>query len=78
MKTLIGKIISLKMSKTAAVLVEGHKTHPLYHKKYRADKKYHADTNKLELKDGDKVKIEECRPISKTKTWKVVENYGTT
>lgn len=75
MKTLIGKIISLKMLKTVVVLVEGYKMHRLYHKKYRADKKYHADTNNLELKEGDKVKIEECRPISKTKTWKVVEKF---
>lgn len=69
----VGKVISDKMEKTVTVLVEKVKTHPLYKKRYKVHKKYHAHDEKKECRVGDRVLIEECRPISKTKKWKVVK-----
>lgn len=72
MKPLIGVVTSTKMNKTATVLVERVKVHPLYKKRFRVKKKYHAH-DELGVKDGDRVKIKECRPISKTKSWRIIE-----
>lgn len=72
MKTFIGEVVSTKMDKTAVVVVETKKAHPLYKKRVKKTKKYHAH-NELEVKEGDRVLIVETRPISKTKKWKIVE-----
>ena len=72
MKTLMGIVIKTKMNKTATVLVKRVKVHPLYKKRFRVKKKYHAH-DELGVKEGDRVRIEECRPISKTKKWKIIE-----
>jgi small subunit ribosomal protein S17 len=71
-KTLIGKIISDKMQKTVVVEVERIKEHPKYKRRYKIHKKYKAHSEG-EFGVGDKVMIEECRPISKDKKWKVVK-----
>jgi small subunit ribosomal protein S17 len=72
MKIFEGVVTSTKMKKTAIVLVERFKVHPLYKKRIRVKKKYHAH-DEIGVKVGDKVKIQECRPISKTKKWKIIE-----
>lgn len=77
-KKLEGIIISDKMEKTVVVRTERVKEHPKYEKRCRISKKYkaHIDKNKGEYKIGDKVVIEECRPISKDKSWRVVSLIG--
>ena len=72
MKVFEGVVTSTKMKKTATVLVERFKVHPLYKKRVKVKKKYHAH-DQLGVKVGDRVKIQECRPISKTKRWKIIE-----
>lgn len=72
MKSLIGTVISTKMEKTATVEVERIKVHPIYKKRIKVKKKFHAH-DEIGVKEGDKVKMQECRPISKTKKWKIVE-----
>ena len=72
MKTIKGTVIGTKMAKTATVLVERKKINPLYKVRRQVSKKYQAD-DQLGVKLGDQVKIAQCRPISKTKRWKVVE-----
>jgi len=72
MKILEGVVTSTKMAKTATVLVERFKSHPLYKKRIRVKKKYHAH-DEIGVKIGDRVKIQECRPISKTKKFKIIE-----
>lgn len=70
---LTGKVISDKMQKTVVVLVERNKFHSKYKKRYTIHKKYKAHDEKKEAKMGDKVLIEECRPISKDKKWVVIK-----
>ncbi len=70
-RTLTGRVTSDKMDKTVTVLVERKVTHALYGKIIQRSKKYHAHDEKNEFKEGDLVQIEECRPLSKTKQWKV-------
>lgn len=72
-RTLSGKVTSDKMSKTVTVLVERRLKHPLYGKYIVRSKKYHAHVGgDGQYGIGDNVIIEECKPISKTKSWKVV------
>lgn len=71
-RQLTGTIVSNKMAKTVVVKVERVKQHPRYEKRYKVHKKYKAHYDKGEFKVGDEVVIEECRPISKEKRWKVV------
>ncbi|PIR02757.1 MAG: 30S ribosomal protein S17 [Candidatus Nealsonbacteria bacterium CG_4_9_14_3_um_filter_35_11] len=71
-KQLTGKVISNKMQKTVVVRVERIKKHPLYGKRYKIHKKYKAHNDKEEYKVGDEVIIEECRPLSRDKRWKVI------
>jgi len=71
-KQLTGTVISDKMQKTVVVLVERFKQHPKYKRRYRLHKKYKAHTDQ-EYKVGDRVVIEECRPLSKEKEWKVIK-----
>lgn len=70
-RTLVGRVVSDKMSKTVTVLVERRVKHPVIGKVMIRSKKYHAHVEGLEPADGDLVEIEECRPISKTKAWTV-------
>ena len=70
-RTLSGRVVSDKMDKTVTVLVERRVRHPLYGKIITRSKKYHAHDEKNEFHEGDVVLIEECRPIAKTKAWRV-------
>ena len=72
-KTLIGKVVSTKMTKTVVVMVEKKFKHPVYHKVIVRHKKYKAHNEKLDLKLGDIVQIEETKPISKDKHFIVKE-----
>ena len=68
-----GVVVSDKMDKTVVVNVERRKQHPLYKKFIRLSKKYVAHDESNSCKAGDLVQIQECRPISKRKTWVVIE-----
>ena len=70
-RTLTGRVVRDKMDKTVTVLVERKVKHPLLGKVMRRSKKYHAHDENNEFHDGDLVLIEECRPIAKTKAWRV-------
>jgi small subunit ribosomal protein S17 len=72
-KRLTGIVVSDKMQKTIVVKVERIKKHPLYQRRFKVHKKYKAHDEKEECKIGDKVIIEECRPISKEKRWRVIK-----
>ena len=72
-KVRVGRVIGDKMDKTVTVLVERRVPHPLYNKFVGRSKKYHAHDEKNEYHTGDLVLIEECRPLAKTKAWRVVE-----
>lgn len=72
-RTLSGRIVSDKMEKTVTVLVERRVKHPLYGKIMTQSKKYHAHDEKNEFHEGDLVLIEECRPLAKTKAWRVIK-----
>jgi small subunit ribosomal protein S17 len=72
-RILIGTVVSDKTDKTVTVLVERKVKHPLYGKIIRRSKKYHAHDEDNAFKSGETVRIEETRPISKTKTWKVLD-----
>jgi small subunit ribosomal protein S17 len=72
-KILKGVVLSDKMQKTVVVRVETLKSHSRYKRTYKVHKKYQAHDEKGECKVGDKVAIEECRPLSKNKRWRVVE-----
>ena len=72
-RILIGTVTSDKTDKTVTVLVERKVKHPLYGKIIRRSKKYHAHDAANEYHVGDKVRIEETRPISKTKSWQVLD-----
>ncbi len=72
-RILTGMVTSDKTDKTVTVLVERRVKHPLYGKIIRRSKKYHAHDESNEFVVGDQVRIEETRPLSKTKTWKVIE-----
>ena len=72
-RTLIGKVVSDKRSKTVTVLVERRVKHELYGKIVAKSSKYHAHDESNEYKNGDVVEISESRPISKTKAWVVTK-----
>lgn len=71
-KQLIGTVVSNKMQKTVVVEVERLKEHPKYKRRYKVRKKYKAHTEE-KYQVGDKVIIEECRPLSKEKHWRVIK-----
>lgn len=71
-RTLSGRVLSNKTDKTLTVLVERKVKHPLYGKIMSRSKKYHAHDESNQFNEGDEVVIEECRPYSKTKTWKAI------
>lgn len=70
-RSLSGRVVSDKMDKTVTVLVERKVKHPLIGKVIRRSKKFHAHDENNECHEGDLVVIEESRPLSKTKTWRV-------
>jgi small subunit ribosomal protein S17 len=72
-RQLTGRVVSDKMEKTVTVLVERQVMHPVIGKVVNRTKRYHAHNEGNDAKVGDKVVIEECRPISRTKTWKVAK-----
>ncbi|MBX3594466.1 30S ribosomal protein S17 [Sphingomonas sp.] len=76
-RVLTGQIVSDKGDKTVVVNVERKVKHPLYGKIIRRSKKYHAHDEANEYKAGETVRIEETKPISKLKTWKVIERVNT-
>jgi small subunit ribosomal protein S17 len=75
-RILQGTVVSDKTDKTVVVLVERKVPHPLYGKIIRRSKKYHAHDEANTIRAGDVVRIEECAPISKLKTWRVIEKVG--
>lgn len=75
-RVLTGTVVSDKTDKTVVVKVERKVKHPLYGKIIRRSKKYHAHDEGNAFKAGEVVRIEECAPISKLKTWTVVEKVG--
>jgi small subunit ribosomal protein S17 len=70
-RALTGRVVSDKMDKTVTVQVERKVKHPLYGKVISRSKKYHAHDENNEYHEGDLVTIEECRPIAKTKAFRV-------
>jgi small subunit ribosomal protein S17 len=72
-RTIEGRVVSNKMQKTVTVLLERQVQHPLYGKIIRRSTKVHAHDEDGQCKEGDVVRIVECRPLSKTKNWRVVE-----
>jgi small subunit ribosomal protein S17 len=72
-RTLIGRVVSDKMEKTVTVLVERKVKHPVYGKVLVRSKKYHAHNEGNSAQAGDLVQIEETRPISRTKAWRVTD-----
>jgi small subunit ribosomal protein S17 len=75
-RILQGVVVSDKNAKTVVVKVERRFLHPAMGKTVRRSKKYHAHDEKGEFKAGDVVRIQECRPLSKLKTWEVVERVS--
>jgi small subunit ribosomal protein S17 len=75
-RVLIGTVVSDKGDKTVTVRVDRRVKHPLYGKIIRRSKKYHAHDADNAFHIGEQVRIEECKPISKTKSWTVIERIG--
>ena len=75
-RVLTGTVVSDKTDKTVVVSVERRVKHPLYGKIIKRSKKYHAHDEGNVYKEGQTVRIEECAPISKLKTWKVIGEVG--
>ena len=72
-RTVTGRVISDKMQKTATVLVERRVRHPLYGKYITRSTKLHIHDENNDCHTGDMVRIQACRPISKSKAWRLVE-----
>lgn len=72
-RTVTGRVTSDKMDKTITVLVERRVKHPIYGKYVKRSTKLHAHDEHNECKEGDVVTIEECRPLSKSKAWRLVK-----
>jgi small subunit ribosomal protein S17 len=75
-RVLTGTVVSDKADKTVVVRVERRVKHPLYGKIIKRSKKYHAHDEANVFKAGEQVRIEECAPISKLKTWTVLDRIG--
>ncbi|WP_363321072.1 30S ribosomal protein S17 [Acidiferrobacter sp.] len=71
-RTATGRVTSNKMDKTITVLIERRTPHPVYGKFVRRSTKLHAHDENNEGREGDLVLVEQCRPLSKTKTWRLV------
>ena len=76
-RVLTGTIVSDKTDKTVVVKVERRVKHPLYGKIIKLSKKYHAHDEANEFRQGETVRIEETRPISKLNTWRVLDRVDT-
>jgi len=72
-RTLTGRVLSNKMDKTITVVVERQVAHPLYKKIVRRRTKLHAHDEGNECSEGDLVTIQECRPLSRTKSWRLLK-----
>ena len=72
-RTLQGRVVSDKMDKTVTVVVERRVKHPIYGKFVRRSTKVHAHDENNECQIGDVVVVEQCRPLSKTKTWRFIK-----
>ncbi|HXH02833.1 MAG TPA: 30S ribosomal protein S17 [Candidatus Competibacteraceae bacterium] len=72
-RTMTGRVTSNKMDKTITVLVERLVRHPVYGKYVRRSTKLHAHDANNECREGDVVVVEQCRPLSKTKAWRLVK-----
>jgi small subunit ribosomal protein S17 len=72
-RTVQGRVVSNKMDKTITVVVERFVKHPIYGKFIKRSTKLHAHDESNVCNEGDIVTISECRPLSKSKTWKLVE-----
>ena len=75
-RILQGTVVSDKNTQTVVVKVERRFIHPVLGKTVRRSKKYHAHDAKDQFKTGDVVRIQECRPLSKLKTWEVLERVS--
>ncbi len=68
-----GRVVSNKMDKTVTLLVERLVRHPVYGKYIKRSTKLHAHDERNECQEGDLVAVEQCRPLSRTKSWRVVQ-----
>jgi small subunit ribosomal protein S17 len=75
-RTVTGKVVSNKMDKSATVMIERKVKHPVYGKYIRRSTKLHIHDAENVCQEGDTVVIEQCRPLSKTKSWRLVEVLG--
>ena len=75
-RTVTGRVVSNKMDKSAIVLIERKVKHPVYGKYIRRSTKLHIHDADNACQEGDTVSIEQCRPVSKTKSWRLVEIVG--
>jgi small subunit ribosomal protein S17 len=75
-RVLTGTVVSDKGDKTVVVRVERRVKHPLYGKIIKLSKKYHAHDEGNAFKSGEQVRIQECAPVSKLKTWTVLDRVG--
>ena len=75
-RAVTGKVISNKMDKSATVLIERREKHPVYGKYIRRSSKQHIHDAENACQEGDVVTIEQCRPLSRTKSWRLVEIVG--
>ncbi|MGF7163386.1 small subunit ribosomal protein S17 [Rhodoligotrophos appendicifer] len=75
-RILQGVVVSDKNEQTIVVQVERRFTHPLFKKTVRRSKKFHAHDENRAAKVGDVVRIQECKPVSKLKTWTLIENIS--
>ena len=75
-KQKVGRVVSNKMDKTVVVAVDYRRPHPIYRKTVRMTNKFYAHDETNQCKAGDVVRIEETRPLSKLKRWRVVEIIG--
>ena len=75
-RTIVGRVVSDKMDKTVSVAVERLIKHPVYGKYIRRSTKLHVHDAENACREGDLVTIEQCRPLSKTKSWRLVEIVG--
>jgi len=72
-RSVTGRVISNKMNKTVTVLIERKVSHPLYHKYVKRSSKISAHDEQNECNEGDIVTIEQCRPLSRNKSWRLVK-----
>ena len=75
-RTVIGKVVSNRMDKSAVVMIERRVKHPVYGKYIRRSTRLHVHDAENACQQGDIVTIEQCRPLSRTKSWRLVEILG--